>query len=241
MRTPLRRYFLTGLAVLLPSVLTIYILGKTFMVIEGMLSGFLQKHMEIYIPGSGVLITLTFIVLVGVLATNLIGKKLIQLGEQILVKIPLFSKIYVAIRQISHAFLGENRSLFRRVVLLEYPRHGVYSLGFVVSEGADEIQAKSSSTRIFNVFVSTTPNPTSGFLVLVPEEETIPLEMSVEEGLKLVISGGTITPTYPKGADKDQNAVIASAAKQSLRSFERSYSSRSQDKFDQYNLRHFVP
>ncbi len=222
MRTQLRRYFFAGLAVLLPSALTIYILWKIFMVIEGMLRGFLQRYMEVYIPGLGILITLAFIVLVGMFATNLIGKKLIQFGERILVKIPLFNKIYVTVRQISRTFLEENKSLFRRVVLLEYPRHGVYSLGFVVSEGASEIQAKSSSTHILNVFVSTTPNPTSGFLVLVPEEEAIPLEMSVEDGLKLVISGGIITPPYQKKGDEKQDKEQEVAALNLLPSFIRS-------------------
>ena len=115
--------------------------------------------------------------------------------EQLLFKVPMIGKIYTIIKQLSFAFLGQGKGLFERVVLIEYPRKGIYSVGLVTAKGKGEIQAKIPQ-GVLSVFVPTTPNPTSGVYLLVPEDEAIALDMSVEEGLKVVISGGTITPPF---------------------------------------------
>ncbi|MDO9465639.1 MAG: DUF502 domain-containing protein [bacterium] len=144
-----------------------------------------------------IILAAIFIILtvVGMLARNVIGKRLILFGESILAKIPVVNKIYRAVQQISHAFVG--KVIFARVVLLQYPRKGIYSIGFVTSDTKGEIGTEISKDSI-NVFLPTTPNPTSGYLLFVSEKDTIPLSMSVEDAMKLVISGGAVTPNYNK-------------------------------------------
>jgi uncharacterized membrane protein len=132
---------------------------------------------------------------------SIIIRRFFSFWEKILYRIPMVSKIYKAIRQISHVFLVRDKSLLQRVVLLEYPRRGVYSIGFVTLEKYDQMGSKLSK-EIINVFVPTAPNPTSGILLLAPREELIDLDMSVEEGLKLVISGGGVVPPTPKKKSK---------------------------------------
>jgi uncharacterized membrane protein len=157
----------------------------------------------------GVAIFFLVILLVGVFATNVIGKRMISIGERILARIPLVNKIYAAVQQISSAFLGSKSSIFSTVVLIEYPRKGVYSLGFVTSVAKGEVQHKTAQ-QVVGVFVPTTPNPTSGLLVFIPEGDLIRLDMSPEDGLKLVISGGVFTPAFgddakSPGAEKGQS------------------------------------
>jgi len=132
---------------------------------------------------------------IGMLARNVIGKRLILFGESLLARIPMVNKIYRAVQQISHAFVG--KVIFTRVVLFEYPRKGIYSMGFVTSDTKGEIASEISKDSI-NVFLPTTPNPTSGYLLFVPEKDTISLSMSVEDAMKLVISVGAVTPNYNK-------------------------------------------
>ena len=127
------------------------------------------------------------------MASNLIGKRLIRFIQKGLESIPLFNRVYVAIRQISETLLSERSNVFRQVALVEYPRRGTYSLCFVTSENTGEI-ASRLARRTVNVFVPTSPNPTSGFMLVVPVEDLIPLEMSIEDGMKMVISAGSYTP-----------------------------------------------
>jgi uncharacterized membrane protein len=143
----------------------------------------------------GVIIFFLFILFVGMFASNMIGRRTILFGESIMVKIPLASKIYTAVQQIIAAVTGGKGAVFNKVVLVEYPRKGVYSLGFVTSETEGEVQYQTKQ-KVVSVFIPTTPNPTSGLLVFVPDEDLIYLKMSTEDGLKLVISGGFVTPAY---------------------------------------------
>jgi uncharacterized membrane protein len=189
----LRRYLITGIAVIAPLVITVWVLWKLFSFIDGIAASIFGKEV-VGIPGVGVVIFVAVIILVGVFATNLIGKRLISFAEKLMSRIPLANKIYAAVQEISMAFLGSKRSVFNTVVLVEYPRKGIYSLGFVTAEGKGEVQSKTSE-HVIGVFVPTTPNPTSGLLVFVPREELVYLDMSIEDGLKLVISGGVFTPS----------------------------------------------
>lgn len=199
LKTRLGTYFATGLIILLPLALTIFILWFIFNRIDSILSGIISPFIPAGRPwfyGGKALTLLTLlllILLVGVLARNVAGRRLISSGERILSRIPVIRKIYTTIRQMSDALLKREKKLFQRVVLLEYPRKGVYTLGFVTSESGNLIN-KAIKKRTLNVFISTTPNPTSGFLLVVPEKETIPLDMTVEEGMKLIISGGVLSP-----------------------------------------------
>jgi uncharacterized membrane protein len=188
-------YFLTGLLVLFPFVMTIFIITWLFTKIDNILQGivttFLARFGLIYFPGIGFVTVLLIIFLVGLIARNYFGKKILALGDTIVTRIPLINRVYLAIQQISKAFLSEQRESFKRAVLIEYPRRGVYSVVFITQDTKGEIQEKLPEDSV-SVFLPTTPNPTSGFLLFVPKKEIIPLKMPVEEALKLVISGGAI-------------------------------------------------
>ena len=140
--------------------------------------------------------------LVGLLARNYFGKKMIQWVDAGLLRVPLLNKIYGATKQVNDAFSSTNKNAFRTVVLVEFPRPGVYTIAFITSEQHDEVEAKTGQ-KVVCVFVPTTPNPTSGFLLIVPEEKVVKLDMSVADGIKYVISLGSIMPEYaPSGRPK---------------------------------------
>jgi uncharacterized membrane protein len=189
----LRRYFFAGFLLVLPTALTVYFLWYIFYHIDNILYKYLNEYLHIHIPGAGFLIIVIFITLLGLLATNILGRKILSLWHALLTRTPLINKVYTTIHQISDALLGENKGVFNAVVLVEYPRKGLYSFGFVSNEAEGEIQRKTKET-VVAVFVPTTPNPTSGMLVFVPKEDLIILEMSVEEGMKAMISGGIYHP-----------------------------------------------
>ena len=194
----LRTHFLTGLVVLTPVVVTAYVFWQLFFKIDGLLSGLLTKWgfydlIGHRIPGIGFVTLVLLVIFTGMLTRNIIGKKFIEVGDRIMIRIPIFNRIYTAIQQISQAFLTEKRTVFRKAVLVEYPRKGIYAIGFLTSESKGEVQERTESDMC-NVFLPTTPNPTSGFLLLIPKGEVTPLDMTIEEALKLVISGGTVLP-----------------------------------------------
>lgn len=134
-------------------------------------------------------------VLIGLLVRNFLGRRIFRLGETLLERIPIVNRVYIALRQISRAFWGRNKTVFSHVVLLEYPRRGLYTLGFVTSPGRGEVDAKTEE-KLINVFLPTTPNPTSGWFVMVPEDQAVTMEMKVEDALKMIISGGAVVPEY---------------------------------------------
>ncbi len=195
----LRNYFVTGILVLTPIVLTIYIFWKIFRgldniifdVINGLLAiaGLPLYHGKI--PGLGVVVGLLAIVLAGMIAQNYIGHKLFKLGDSLVTRIPLFSKIYTAIRQVFEAIFSERREVFKQAVLFEFPRHGVYSIGFITQHTRGEIPQRLAK-EVLSVYLPTSPVPTAGFLLFVPKADLIFLDMPVEDALKLVISGGAI-------------------------------------------------
>ena len=189
----LRHYLLTGLAVVLPTALTAYVLWILFVKLDAVLGTFIRKKAGLEIPGIGFLAVLVIVLTVGAVASNLIGRKLVRVGQRGLEAIPLFNKIYVAIREISDAFLSDESRMFRQVALIQFPRTGLYSICFLTSPSGGEIDAKLGKKTV-NVFLPTTPNPTTGFMLVVSESDLIPLSLSVEDGLKMVISGGSVVP-----------------------------------------------
>jgi len=192
----LRRYILTGIVVIAPAVVTIWVLWNLFTFIDVRAKTILGESFA-NTPGVGFVLFFAVIILVGIFATNIMGKRLISFGEKIMTRIPLANRIYIAVQQISTAFLGSKRSIFSNVVLVEYPRRGIYSIGFVTSDAEGEVQYKTSQ-RVVCIFIPTTPNPTSGLLIFVPQEELVYLDMTAEDGLKMVISGGAVAPSYSK-------------------------------------------
>ncbi len=201
----LRNYFATGLLVLVPVVVTIYILVRLFVFLDGLLGnligGFLGSLFgtggELRVPGLGLVALVLLILLTGMVARNYVGRKVIELGDQIITRVPLVNRIYSTVQQISRAFFAEKREFFKRAVLIEYPRKGVYCIAFFTQDTRGEIQEHVEEDLV-GVFVPTTPNPTSGFFLFVPRADVIELEMPIEEALTLVVSGGAVLPDEPK-------------------------------------------
>jgi uncharacterized membrane protein len=148
------------------------------------------------------LVAVLLVSTLGRVARNYIGKKTIEWVEAVMLRIPLFNKIYGAIKQVNEAFSSGSKNSFQTVVLVEFPREGMYSVGFVTSEQRQEVQVKTKE-QVVSVFIPTTPNPTSGFLVLVPEDKVTKLEMSVPDAIKYIVSLGSISPNFlPPASDK---------------------------------------
>jgi len=203
-----RANFFTGLAIVLPAVISIAVVVWLFGTVANItdtLLIFVPKEWTHRDQGAGpmhwywslcaLLLAVLLIGLVGGLARYYLGKKLIELVDLALLRVPLLNKIYSAIKQVNEAFSPSNKSSFKQVVLVEFPRPGSYSVGFLTGEDHKEVQQKTRE-HVLSVFVPTTPNPTSGFLVLVPEEEITKLDMSVAEGIKFIISLGAIAPDF---------------------------------------------
>jgi uncharacterized membrane protein len=189
----LRRYFLTGLLILAPIVVTGYILWKVFSSVDHILNPIQTKYHIIDIPGLGFFVVILFIIIVGFLFGNLIGKRFISAGERLLNYIPLIPRIYNAVKELGEVFLTDRTTVFKKVVLIRYPHPGSFALAFLTKESPDYFN-NLVDHELINVFVPTTPNPTSGFLLLMPRKDVFEVRVSVEEGMKMVISGGAFTP-----------------------------------------------
>jgi uncharacterized membrane protein len=214
-----RANFLTGLAVVLPAVISLAVvkwLFGTIASITDLLLFFLPKHItheDLFAQGDGkgpmfwywslaaFVVAILLVSIVGLLARYYIGKQMIAWLDGTLLRVPLLNKIYGAIKQVNAAFTSGNKTAFKTVVLVEFPREGMFSIGFLTSEQHEEVQMKMKE-KVVCVFVPTTPNPTSGFLVLVPEDKVTKLDMSVADGIKYIISLGSISPDYTPPDDR---------------------------------------
>lgn len=194
-----KNYFLTGLITILPLWLTLFIIWLMFKWISGITAPFLKTFFLIFGKELGgylvntisFFLTIFFIWTTGFLATHIFGRRLLLSIESILLKVPVLREIYLSVRKFIQFFT--QKKAFRRVVLVEFPRKGVYSVGFITVEASGEIQEKTPS-NVFSVFIPTTPNATTGFLIMVPSEDIIPLDIGVDEAIRLIISGGIIVP-----------------------------------------------
>jgi uncharacterized membrane protein len=202
-----RTTFLRGIGVLIPLGLTYWFFRALLNAVDGILSPLLESWIGRHIPGLGFLSMLAIILLVGLLTRNLVGRLAVASFENLLQSIPFVRSVYTAIKDLVGAFAsGGKGKTFRQVVMTEYPRQGLYSVGFVTNEMS--FTAPNGTTIDFlNVYIPNPPNPTSGFLVLIPRQEAIELNLSIEDGLKLVLSGGIVVPekltgqrmTHPQG------------------------------------------
>ena len=198
LRTIIKNYFLTGLLVILPIFVTVYVIWFLIRVMDVVLKYIPPKYLpETYlpfqIPGLGLILVIILIFAVGLLTRNLAGRRVVHIWENMVDRIPLVRIIYSGVKQLLEAFFIQKNQAFKRVALLEYPRRGTYVIGFITGESKGEVQSKTNKNMI-NVFVPTTPNPTSGFYILIPEDELIILDMTVEDAFKLIISGGIFSP-----------------------------------------------
>jgi uncharacterized membrane protein len=203
-----RANFFAGLAVVFPAVVSIAVLVWLFGTVANItdtLLIFLPRKLTHQNQGEGVMygywslvalvLAIVLISVVGLLARNYLGKRMIEWVDSALLRVPLLNKVYSTIKQVNEAFTSGKKSSFKTVVLVEFPREGMYSIGFITSEQHDEVQKKTNK-QVVCVFIPTTPNPTSGFLVLVPEDKVTKLDMSVANGIKYIISLGSISPEY---------------------------------------------
>jgi uncharacterized membrane protein len=183
----------TGLLVITPVGLTVLILRAILIRLDAILGEAVRLLLGREIPGLGIVALITVILATGIAARSLIGGWLIRVGQRAVARIPLVSRLYLALQQILEVLIGGEARVFREVVVVEYPRVGLWSLGFVTAETPSEIDARTGK-RIVNVFVPTSPNPATGWFVLVPDAEVVRLDMSVEDGIKMVISAGAFVP-----------------------------------------------
>jgi uncharacterized membrane protein len=197
MKNELKKIFITGLAVIVPIGLTLYIL---FFLI-GMLDSLLQIIPSNYqpealfgfsIPGLGVIVVFIMILFCGLVARSYFGSNIFNSAENMVQRIPFVGTIYQSIKQVSDSMFANRRTSFKKVVLVEFPRKGMYTVGFVTGTPGPEIQCRLEQNCI-SVFLPTTPNPTSGYLVIVPENDLIQVDVSVEEALTYIISIGIVT------------------------------------------------
>lgn len=197
---------IAGIVVILPIAVTVLIVRFLVIKVNSImlnplllkLSPFLpqEEHRLLLAKTSIFLSVISIIIFIGLMTRVIIIRRTFSFLERLLYKLPMVNKIYGTTKEISNAFLGNKKSAFERVVLIEYPRKGVYALGFVTSETRGRLRESAGGEELINIYVPTTPNPTSGLFVLLKKQDVIPLDMSVEEALKVVISAGVITPPH---------------------------------------------
>jgi uncharacterized membrane protein len=202
----MKKYFIAGMLVWAPLAITIWVMTWGLSVLDGVFGSVMSALMAILpsalkpalqsfrdLPGVGILIVLATILATGVFAANFAGQWWIKLWDQIITRIPIVKSIYSSVKQVSGTLFSSKGNAFRKAVLIPYPRNGSWTIAFVTGTPADEVATKLGSEHV-NVFLPTTPNPTSGFFMIVPRADIIELEMSVEEALKHIVSMGSVPP-----------------------------------------------
>jgi uncharacterized membrane protein len=197
----LRRWFLAGLLVLVPLGITVWVVNFVFKTMDGSLdllpaSFHPDRLLGFHMPGLGLLVTLLVVLLVGAAASNYVGSKLLGWWDGLLTRIPFVRSIYSGVKQVSDTLFSEKGNAFRKAILLQYPREGLWTIGFLTGSPGGELPEHLVGEYI-SVYVPTTPNPTSGFFLMVKKSETVELRMSVDEALKYVISMGVVSPVAP--------------------------------------------
>ena len=195
----LRNYFLAGIIVTAPISITIWLSWKFINFVDSSVRPWIppkynpETYLPIDLPGLGLVVVAVVLTAIGALAAGFFGRALVRTGERILARMPVVRSIYSALKQIFETVLAEKSRAFRQVVLIEYPRKGSWALGFATGTTKGEVQT-TIEDEVVNVFLPTTPNPTSGYLLFLPRKDVTFLSMTVEEGIKMVISGGVVTP-----------------------------------------------
>jgi len=199
----LRNYFLAGIVVTAPIAITIYVTWGVLKFLDNKITPFIPEaynpnsYLPVELPGLGLIIAVTFFVLVGFFARNFLGRLIVRISEGIVTRVPVINTIYGAIKQIFETVMASQSDAFKEVVMFEYPRKGIWVMGFVTGQTKGEVQTLTDTDTV-NIFLPTTPNPTSGFLLFVPKKDLTFMKMSVEEGIKMIVSGGIITPPEKK-------------------------------------------
>ena len=201
----IRTAFITGLLILLPLGVTVFIIGIVLDRIGNPASelffNFIDQNIRelptVEIPLQLVSLLIVFLIItsLGYFSRIFIGQLFLRFFERILTRLPLISQVYNTVKQLVDTFSQQKKAVFQEVVMIEYPRKGIYAIGFLTNQAKGEVQSLTGENLV-NVFVPTTPNPTSGFLLVLPHEDVIPMQMSVADGMKTIISGGAVTPSF---------------------------------------------
>src|SRR5262245_18660409 len=198
-KSSIRRHFVAGLLIWVPLVITLWVLDLLVGAMDRSLlllpDGFrTESWLGVHIPGLGVLLTLLVVFATGVLAANIIGQRLVRFGERVLARIPVFNSIYHSVKQVSDTLFSPSGQAFRKALLVQYPRQGSWTIAFLAGRPGGDV-ANHLTGDYVSVYVPTTPNPTSGFFLMLPKAEVIELDMTVDEALKYVISMGVAVPS----------------------------------------------
>lgn len=195
----IRAYFLAGVLITAPISITIYLAWLFISFVDDKVKPLIpaaynpENYLPFSVPGIGLIAVFVGLTFIGAVTAGFLGRFFLRLAEQILNRMPVVRSVYGAVKQIFETVLAQQSSAFREVVLVEYPRRGIWALGFLTGTTQGEVQEITES-EVVNVFLPTTPNPTSGFLLFVPRRDLVVLSMTVEEGIKMVVSGGIVTP-----------------------------------------------
>ncbi|GJM05703.1 MAG: membrane protein [marine bacterium B5-7] len=211
----LRKYIIAGLLVWLPFAATVVIVKLVVDLLDSVIFLLPPEYQPVSvlgfsIPGFGIILAISILLITGMLAANLFGRRLVEFWEAILNRIPLVRSIYNSVKQISTTILDSNGKSFRKVVMLQYPRKGIWSIGFLTNEDV-RTDIHGLNEELAAVFVPTTPNPTSGFILMTPRDDITELDMTIEEGFKFIISMGVIIPDGPIRTELTRNKVAQTA------------------------------
>ncbi len=208
----MRKYLIAGLLVWLPLGVTVLVIkllvelmDKTLLLLPPVWRP--DALLGFHLPGLGLVLSILVVFATGVVVANFLGHRLVAAWESLLSRIPLVRSIYTGVKQVAETVFSSSTQSFRKVLLVEYPRRGMWCLGFQTGTGLGEVQARTGG-EVVAVFIPTTPNPTSGFVIMVPRTDIIELEMDIDEGLKMIISMGVVVPEWPK----DDVATVARAS-----------------------------
>ena len=197
----LRNYFFAGVLVTAPIGITLYVSWALIAWVDTTVAGILPQsynpntYLPVNVPGVGLIMLIAALTLIGFLTANFLGRVLLRWGEKVVARMPVVSSIYAAVKQIFESVLGSSATSFREVVLVEFPRREMWTLGLVIGEAYGELSEKTGQ-KLYNVYLPTTPNPTSGYLVFLARDQMVKLEMSVDDCMKMIVSGGIVTPPY---------------------------------------------
>ena len=200
----LRNYFLTGLIIVAPLAITAYLTWTFIGWVDSWVKPYIPQvynpdhYLPFAVPGFGLVTALFLITMIGFLTANLVGRSILGFGESLLDRMPLVRSLYKGLKQIFQTVLAEQSGSFKQAALIEYPRRGLWSIVFIATDTRGEVNNRLPEEESISVFLPTTPNPTSGFLLFVPRKDVIILDMSVEEAAKMVISAGLVSPDFPK-------------------------------------------
>jgi uncharacterized membrane protein len=201
----MKRYFITGLLVLVPLVITIWVLKALIGIMDQSLLllpiGWRpETQFGFYVPGIGTLLTLLIVLVTGMIATNFFGKRIILFWEGLLARVPVVKSIYYSVKQVSDTLFSDSGQAFRKALLVQYPREGSWTIAFQTGHPGGDVVNHLKGEYI-SVYVPTTPNPTSGFFLMMRRDDVIELDMSVDEALKYIISMGVVTPDNRPAGD----------------------------------------